>query len=187
MSLTWHIRLNLPESNSLSIIYRGGRPVKITNAIFEACLTCRYKAWKILRGERGVPSLYEEMMAPLKEKHQSLATSALLKKLKISSAPSYPRLTEVSLSKRHSLILNTIVEQGQLRINVMLSNVFMIRPLLETPCMSPSYSIPRKGLGRMRNSACRWLATHSAKCKAYTRREARSFLGRIAQARLSNW
>lgn len=90
--------------------------MKITNALFEAYLKCRYKAWKILRGDQGVPHAYEEIMAELEEEYKSLATTALLKKLKLPSAPSCTKLTEPLLGEGHPLILDTLIEHGQLRV-----------------------------------------------------------------------
>lgn len=91
--------------------------MKITNAVFAACLKCKYKAWKILEGEQGVPHAYEQIMTKLREEHKSLATTALLNKLKLPSAPSFTRLTEPVLSERHPLILDTVVEHGQLCVH----------------------------------------------------------------------
>ncbi|MFC1636106.1 TM0106 family RecB-like putative nuclease [Planctomycetota bacterium] len=91
--------------------------MKITNAVFDACLKCKYKAWNILNGEQGVPHAYEEIRAELQEEHKVLATTILLKRLKLSSASSFTRLSEPILSERHPLILDTVVEEGQLRVH----------------------------------------------------------------------
>ena len=60
--------------------------MKITNTVFDACVKCKYKAWKILQGEQGMPHVYGEMMAELQAEYKSIATAILTKKLKLSSA-----------------------------------------------------------------------------------------------------
>jgi predicted RecB family nuclease len=57
------------------------------------------------------------MMVELEEEYKSIATTALLKKLKLSSAPNCTELTETLLGEGHPLILDTVIEHGQLCVN----------------------------------------------------------------------
>ncbi len=94
-----------------------GAAMRITNAIFEACLKCKYKAWKLLQGEQGVPHAYEEAMDKLREEHKAAATTALLEKARLSYTPSFAQLTEPLLGEGHPLILNTVIEHGQFSVH----------------------------------------------------------------------
>jgi len=91
--------------------------MKITNDVFAACLKCKYKAWKILKGEQGIPHAYGQMMAQLQKEYKVCATNALLKKLKLFSAPPSCKLTELLISEGHPLILDTILEYGQFYVH----------------------------------------------------------------------
>ena len=91
--------------------------MKITNRVIEAFLDCRYKAYLFLKGETGSPHDYEVLRNELQLDYKPKATEALLRRLKIDSAPTIPTVRIDDLKKRYPLILDCTVEYDKYQFN----------------------------------------------------------------------
>jgi predicted RecB family nuclease len=104
------ISCRVSVSQPLSEIWFGESNMKITKAIFEAYLQCKYKAWRMENGEKGVIHAYTDLIDQLQNEYVSIAAKTLLSKAKSNIAVTLPAFTSDLIAQRHLIILNTTVD-----------------------------------------------------------------------------
>lgn len=83
--------------------------MKINRAVFEAYLTCKYKAWRVANGDKGAIHAYTQQLDQLQKEHVSIAAKTLLNKTKSEATVTLPAFTSDVIAQRHPVILNTTV------------------------------------------------------------------------------
>lgn len=85
--------------------------MKITNAVIDAYVKCRYKARLILDGQTNEPHDYEVLSDELSESYGARAAEALLVHAKAATASTSLRVTSDDLCRHNeSVLLNTTIE-----------------------------------------------------------------------------
>jgi predicted RecB family nuclease len=92
--------------------------MKITDHVAEAYLSCKYKAYLLLKGETGTPHDYEVLMDGLRAEYKPKAIEVLLRRCNLESAPSIPIVKVDDLKELHPLILDCTVENDQFQFRV---------------------------------------------------------------------
>src|SRR5260370_31226246 len=89
---------------------------KVTNAVLESRLKCRYKAHLKMAGEQGQPHDYELMLMYSREHVRASATAKLLARRLGQEVPQALPLTAELLKSGQPLLLDVIFEDCDLSI-----------------------------------------------------------------------
>jgi len=74
--------------------------MKINKAVFEAYLTCKYKAWRVANGDKGAIHAYTQQLDQLQKEHVSIAAKTLLNKTKSEATVTLPAFTSDVIAQR---------------------------------------------------------------------------------------